>query len=155
TVRLLSDFECPSRKLMQIVLAGQPQLSQKIGSPELIQLRQRLSMIIQIRPLTGKDVATYIARRLQVAGYAGPALFSPDAVGMIAARSRGIPRIINNYCFNSLSLAFAMKKTAVDADVVSEVAHDLELIDLYADATTTAQGNEVIPVELPVLAPET
>src|SRR6185437_11750811 len=148
TVRLLSDFECPSRKLMQIVLAGQPQLSQKIGSPELIQLRQRLSMIIQIKPLAANDVATYIARRLQVAGYAGPALFSPDAVGMIAARSRGIPRIINNYCFNSLSLAFAMKKTAIDADIVSEVAHDLELVDLYAGGTTSAESNEINPIEL-------
>lgn len=155
TVRLLSDFECPSRKLMQIILAGQPQLSQKIGNPELIQLRQRLSMIIQIKPLAGKDVATYIARRLQVAGYAGPALFSSEAVGMIAVRSRGIPRIINNYCFNALSLAFAMKKTVIDAEVVSEVAHDLELVDLYADGTTIAESNEIIPIELPVLPPET
>lgn len=155
TVRLLSDFECPSRKLMQIILAGQPQLSQKLGSAELIQLRQRLSMIIQIKPLPAKDVATYIARRLQVAGYTGPALFSPEAVGIIAARSRGIPRIINNYCFNSLSLAFGIKKTTVDADVVSEVAHDLELVDLYADGTETVESNDILPIELPVLPPET
>jgi|SRR5581483_718684 len=154
TVRLLSDFECPSRKLMQIILAGQPQLSRKIASPELIQLRQRLSMIIQIRPLAGKDVATYIARRLQVAGYTGAALFSPEAVGMIAVRSRGIPRIINNYCFNALSLAFAMNKTTVDADVISEVARDLELVDLYADGTKMSESNDIIPIELPVLPPE-
>lgn len=155
TVRLLSDFECPRRKLMQIILAGQPQLSQKLGSAELVQLRQRLSMIIQIKPLPGKDVATYIARRLQVAGYTGPALFSPEAVGIIAVRSRGIPRIINNYCFNSLSLAFAMKKTTVDADVVSEIAHDLELVDLYADGAATVESNDILPIELPVLPPET
>lgn len=154
TVRLLSDFECPSRKLMQIILAGQPQLSQKIGSHELVQLRQRLSMIIQIKPLAGRDVATYIARRLQVAGYTGPALFSPEAVGLIAARSRGIPRIVNNYCFNALSLAFALKKTTVDTDVVHEVANDLEIVDLSADNTPVAEGNDIIPIELPVLPPE-
>ena len=153
TVRLLSDFECPSRKLMQIILAGQPQLSQKIGSPELVQLRQRLSMIIQIKPLAAKDVATYIARRLQVAGYTGPALFSPEAVGLIAARSRGIPRLINNYCFNALSLACALKKTTADADVVHEVAHDLEIVDLSVDSAA-AEGHDITPIELPVFPPE-
>jgi hypothetical protein len=110
-------------------------------------------MIIQIKPLPPKDVATYIARRLQVAGYTGPALFSPEAVGMIAVRSRGIPRIINNYCFNSLSLAFATKSTSVDAEMVSEVAQDLELVDLFAEGIA-AESTDIIPIELPVLAPE-
>ncbi|HVH86519.1 MAG TPA: AAA family ATPase, partial [Terriglobales bacterium] len=154
TVRLLSDFESPSRKLMQIILAGQPQLSKKIASPELVQLRQRLSMIIQIKPLAGKDVATYMARRLQVAGYTGPALFSPEAVGLIAARSHGIPRIINNYCFNALSLAFASQKPTVEADIVLEVARDLEILDCSADSTEVAESNEITPIELPVFAPE-
>jgi len=149
TVRLLSDFECPSRQLMQIILAGQPHLSQKIGRHELVRLRQRLSMIIQFNPCPAKCVTTFIARRLQVAGYIGPALCSPEAVGLIAARSRGIPRIINNYCFNALSLAFAIKKPTVDADLVHEVAQDLEILDLSADSTA-AEGNVATPIELPV-----
>ena len=154
TVRLLSDFECPSRKLMHIILTGQPQLSQKLACPELIQLRQRLSMIIHIKPLAGQEVATYIARRLQVAGYTGPALFSPEAIGLIAARSGGIPRIINNYCFNALSLAFALNKTTVDTDAVLEVAHDLEIVDVLS-AAQAAEGSETVPIELPVFSPET
>lgn len=154
TIRLLSDFENPRRKLVQIILAGQPQLGGKLGSPELVQLRQRLSLIIQIKPLSPQEVATYIARRLQVAGYSGPALFSPEAVGLIANQSKGIPRIVNNYCFNALSIACATQKNEVTADMVLEVARDLELIDLVAAANETEVSHDAAAIELPVFAPE-
>jgi general secretion pathway protein A len=154
TIRLLSDFENPRRKLVQIILAGQPQLGGKLASPELVQLRQRLSLIIQIKPLSRQEVATYIARRLQVAGYSGPALFTPEAVGLIAGQSKGIPRIVNNYCFNALSIACATQKNEVSADMVLEVARDLELIDMLAVANETEASQDTAAIELPVFAPE-
>jgi type II secretory pathway predicted ATPase ExeA len=154
TIRLLSDFENPQRKLMQIILAGQPQLAEKIASPELLQLRQRLSLIMQIKPLSREEVATYIARRLQVAGHTGAALFTAEAVGHIAARSGGIPRVINNYCFNSLSIAFATGKQQVDADMVVEVARDLDAIEQVLHGTQAGPLAEISPIELPVLAPD-
>lgn len=154
TIRLLSDFENPSRKLLQIILAGQPQLAGKIASPELVQLRQRLSLIIHIKPLSRPEVATYIARRLQVGGYAGPALFSPEAVGAIAARSGGIPRIINTYCFNALSIACATQKRIVDGDMVREVIRDLEMVDLFASDTEPEGDLDPVPIDLPVFAVE-
>ena len=154
TIRLLSDFENPQRKLMQIILAGQPQLAEKIASPELLQLRQRLSLIMQIKPLSREEVATYIARRLQVAGYSGPALFTPEAVGHIAAHSGGIPRVINNYCFNSLSIAFATGKRQIDVEMVMEVARDLDAIEHVLKGSQTQTVEEIRPIELPVLDAE-
>lgn len=154
TIRLLSDFENPGRKLLQIILAGQSQLAEKIASPQLMQLRQRLSLIIPIKPLSRTEVATYMARRMQVAGYDGPALFTPEAVGMIAARSRGIPRVVNNYCFNALSIACAAQKTVVDREIVLEVAHDLELMDFFTPGPQADNDEELVPTELPVFPPE-
>jgi type II secretory pathway predicted ATPase ExeA len=154
TIRLLSDFENPRRKLVQIILAGQPQLGQKLASPELVQLRQRLSLIIQIKPLSREEIATYIARRLQVAGYSGPALFTPEAVGLIAGQSRGIPRIVNNYCFNALSIACATQKDEVSAEMVAEVARDLDLVDLLAVGNEAEENNDTAPIDLPIFAPE-
>ncbi|HET9741793.1 MAG TPA: AAA family ATPase [Terriglobales bacterium] len=154
TIRLLSDFENPGRKLLQIILAGQSQLAEKIASPQLMQLRQRLSLIIPIKPLSRTEVATYMARRMQVAGYDGPALFTPEAVGMIAARSRGIPRVVNNYCFNALSIACAAQKPVVDREIVLEVAHDLELMDFFTPGPQADNDQELVPTELPVFPPD-
>jgi type II secretory pathway predicted ATPase ExeA len=127
TVRLLSDFETPSAKLMQIVLAGQPQLAEKLGRPALAQLRQRISSIARLRPLDSREIQAYIDHRLRIAGYQGSALFSPEAMNLVAAASEGIPRSINNLCFNALSLCFVLERKTIDAGIMTDVLRDLDL----------------------------
>jgi general secretion pathway protein A len=136
TVRLLSDFETPQAKLLQIILVGQPGLADKLASPALTQLRQRITSISGLNPLSPEEVGMFIAHRLQVAGYKGPRLFSVEAQDFIARASEGIPRNINNYCFHSLSLACAMRKKTVDSDVVHEVANDLDINRFMTEVET-------------------
>jgi general secretion pathway protein A len=128
TIRLLSDFETTRNKLMQIVLAGQPQLAEKLASPALTQLSQRISILSRLTPFSAVETAAYIEHRLSVAGHSGAALFTPAAAGLIAEFSQGIPRSINNLCFNALSWGYAVKKEQVDADIIREVAAELDVI---------------------------
>jgi hypothetical protein len=125
-VRLLFNCETASKKLMQIVLAGQPQLADKLASSSLEQLRKRISMVIGVRAFNREETSNYIEHRLKVAGYTGAPLFSEQAITRIAALSEGIPRNINNFGFNTMSLAFAQGKTVIDETIVSEVADDLD-----------------------------
>ncbi|HLK33357.1 MAG TPA: TonB family protein [Terriglobales bacterium] len=126
TVRLLSDFETPRAKLLHIILTGQPELADKLSLPSLLQLRQRISHLVRLEPLSGSEVEQYIQHRLRVAGYAGAPLFTPQAIALIVQRSEGIPRLINNICFNALSLGYALGKRTIDADVLAEVSADLD-----------------------------
>ena len=127
TVRLLSDFETPQAKLLQIVLSGQPQLADKLSQPNLTQLRQRISVFSRLHPFTRVETMVYLEYRLCRAGYSGPPLFSFDAVELIATHSKGFPRNINNLCFNALTLGFAKRQKQIDATTVSEVLADLEI----------------------------
>jgi len=142
SIRLLSNFETPSMKLLLIVLAGQPQLATRLGEPSLAQLRQRVSMIIRIEPFTSEGIGKYIRHRLWVAGYKGPSLFTAGAEGMIASRSEGIPRNINNICFNAMSLACALKKKTIDREIVSEVLADLDLGSLNDEKPVAAKPQQ-------------
>src|SRR5665213_3873149 len=127
-VRLLTNFETSTGKLMQIVLSGQPQLSEKLMQPSLVQLRQRITTICRLEPLSAEDTVAYIDYRLKNAGYDGKPLFKEEARTLIAEASDGIPRTINNLCFNALSLCRALKSRQVDGSMVAEVIADLQLI---------------------------
>jgi general secretion pathway protein A len=127
SVRLLSNFETPWAKLMQIVLAGQPQLAKKLARPSLLQLRQRLSMVIRIEPFTFEETRAYIHHRLAAAGYHGQSLFTVGARRLIAEQSGGIPRNINNICFNAMSLGYALEQKTIDENIVLEALKDLDL----------------------------
>lgn len=127
SIRLLSNFETPWIKLMLIVLAGQPELASRLARPALSQLRQRISMVIRIEPLTHEEVNAYIDHRLWVAGGKDPSLFTLDARRLIAGHSRGIPRNINNICFNAMSLGCALHRETIDRDIICEVIADLDL----------------------------
>jgi len=126
SIRLLSNFETPWMKLMHIVLAGQPQLDERLSQPSMAQLRQRVSFAIRIEPFTREEVDLYIDHRLWVAGYKGSPLFSVGARTLIAERSEGIPRVINTMCFCAMSYAWAMKRKTIDRDTMSEVLADLD-----------------------------
>lgn len=127
TVRLLSDFETPRAKLIHIILSGQPQLADKLASPGLAQLRQRVSILHGLEPLTFSEVKNYIEHRLKIAGHTGDTLFTPRAYEMIAKFTQGIPRNVNNFCFNAFALACALQKKTVDADIANEVISDLDI----------------------------
>jgi general secretion pathway protein A len=127
TVRLLSNFETTSSKLIQIVLSGQPQLVSTLSRPSLLQLRQRISIWRDLAPLTSEEVASYIEHRLEVAGTPAAKIFDSRAQALIAHYSKGIPREINSICFGSMSSAFAMGRHQVSGEIVEEVIADLNL----------------------------
>ena len=136
TLRLLSNFETSRAKLMQIVLAGQPALADKLASPGLAQLRQRVSIVHGLEPLPAWEVKNYIEHRLLVAGYKGNTLFTTEAYEAVATFTQGIPRNVNNFCFNALSLACALRKRVVDLDIVNEVKSDLDIEKLTSVSET-------------------
>ncbi|HUO33982.1 MAG TPA: AAA family ATPase [Candidatus Acidoferrum sp.] len=127
SVRLLSNFETPWKKLLQIVLAGQPQLATQLARPSLSQLRQRISSVIRLDPFSEEETCQYILHRLWVAGYQGPKLFSTSAQVAIAETSHGIPRNINTICFNAMSLAYSHGLHRIDSKIVHESLADVDL----------------------------
>jgi len=131
TIRLLSNFETPQAKLLQIVLIGQPQLARKLASHELEQLQQRISVFASLEPFNFDDTARYISHRLEVAGYEGAPLFTPGALRIIAEQSQGIPRKINSLCFSALSLGCAMGRKQVDVETMEEVLADRDVEALH------------------------
>jgi general secretion pathway protein A len=150
-LRMLSNFETPREKLMQIILTGQPQLATKLSSPSLVQLRQRISIFGRLKNLSAAEINQYIDHRLRVAGYdSRTPLFTERARAMIARYSRGIPRNINNICFNALSLACALKKKTVNCSIIEEVLSDLDLGSLEAQAPSPSDtSQEYFPKQIP------
>jgi general secretion pathway protein A len=130
TIRLLSNFETSTDKLLQIVLAGQPQLAAQLATPALRQLHQRISILKTLVPFDLEDTKKYIEHRLKVAGYRGQPLFTGSAFKSVWETSRGIPREINTICFNALLLLTAIGKQQVDSDILHEVIADLEPVEI-------------------------
>ena len=139
TIRLLSDFETTHSKLIQIVLAGQPQLAQTLMKDNLVQLRQRIAVLANLQALTPAETAAYIEHRLRASGWNDKIIFSSDALDQIAESSGGVPRRINNLCFNALLEAFRRKLEFVDADIVRTVAEKLNVESLLRQ---TASGTD-------------
>jgi len=129
-VRMLSNFETPRKKLIQIILSGQPQLEKTLALPEMLQLRQRISIFARLEALSVEEVAGYIQHRLRFGGDISiNPIFSDSAIALIAKHSKGIPRNINNICFNAMSLACALKRRMIGCTLVEEVLKDLQVKD--------------------------
>jgi general secretion pathway protein A len=128
-VRLLTNLETSQQKLLQIVLMGQPELEMVLDSPELRQLKQRVALRCQLQPLDGPQTHAYVLSRLERAGAPKePTVFTEEALDKVHEYSRGIPRIINNLCENSMVNAFAREQRPVTGDMITEVAGDFRLI---------------------------
>lgn len=127
TIRLLSNFETTHTKLLQIVLAGQTQLAEKLAQPRLAQLLQRITVLNTLETLSPQETAGYIEHRLKVAGHSGDPLFAPEALALVAERSHGIPREINHICFHALSDACAQGKRTVTLEIVRAVGGKPEM----------------------------
>jgi len=106
TVRLLTNLETEKRKLMQVVLFGQPELDRKLASESVRQIRQRITFQYRLKALARDEVADYAAHRLTIAGYSGPALFTDGALKAIHLASRGVPRLVNILAHKALLLTY-------------------------------------------------
>jgi general secretion pathway protein A len=125
-IRLLSNFETSTSKLLQIVLVGQPELNKTLMQPGFRQLKQRINMRYHLHPLSGPETKAYIEKRLRVAGARQP-IFTEDALKEIYRKSRGVPRLINILCDNALLSGYALEKKLVNHDLIREAAEDLKL----------------------------
>ncbi|MCK4851848.1 MAG: AAA family ATPase [Candidatus Omnitrophica bacterium] len=125
TVRMLSNLETEKEKLLQIILVGQPQLREKLDSPELLQLRQRISVRFHIKALKREELRKYIEHRLTVAGYSGDIIFNDEAIDLIARYSGGIPRVINVVCDKSLLLGFVRETALIGRSIIQRSIEEL------------------------------
>ena len=139
-IRLLTNLETYTEKLLQIVLSGQPELELKLRQPELRQLRQRITLRCKTYPLTFEETAGYVNGRLRVAGCDGQEVFAPDAIEGIFHYSKGIPRIMNLLCEHALIAAYADQQKPVRREVIEEVAREFELHEESPVVATPAQG---------------
>jgi general secretion pathway protein A len=126
-VRLLLNLETPQEKLLQIIIAGQPELRDILQRPELRQFKQRVSCQCKLNPLTLTELKEYIEHRLAQAGLRPQQLFSDPVIRRIHEYSDGIPRLVNSLCENSLQTGFAAHSQSITLDIVDEVAKDLDL----------------------------
>jgi len=124
SVRLLTNLETEKRKLMQVVLFGQPELDRKLASASVRQLRQRITFQYTLKALTRHEVVDYVAHRLTVAGYSGAALFSDAALKAIHRASRGVPRLVNILAHKSLLLTYGEGARRADGRQVRAAIED-------------------------------
>jgi general secretion pathway protein A len=139
-VRLLSNLETPTSKLLQILLVGQPELSDMLDRPELRQLRQRVVLRHELKPFDAAEVEGYVEERLRLAGYTGKGIFDRSARKRLDAVTGGIPRLLNVVCDGALLSAFGAGVTTVDGRMIDEVARDLHLL---GDGRSTMEGQAV------------
>ncbi|MFH1305273.1 MAG: AAA family ATPase [Candidatus Omnitrophota bacterium] len=126
TIRMLSNLETEKEKLLQIILVGQPQLREKLNSPQLLQLRQRIGVRFHIRALNKNEILEYIRHRLNVAKPREQIVFENDAIDSIYDYSAGIPRVINIICDKSLLLGFATGTRIIGQEIVKKSIEETE-----------------------------
>jgi general secretion pathway protein A len=127
-IRLLTNLETAQQKLLQIILAGQPELDEKLDSFELRQLKQRIALRCHLEALNLEETRKYMARRLQIAGApAESKIFSDPAISAVFRHSRGIPRLINTVCENALLSGYAKRAEVITPDIIEAIANDLRL----------------------------
>ena len=126
-IRMLGNLENRRGKLLQIILAGQPELDRKLDAPNLRQLKQRIVLRCNLQPFTLEEATEYINSRLEKAGLPNQTVFSHDLLSEIQIRTQGIPRVINAVCDNLLLTAFALETKVCSVDMLNEVCRDMRL----------------------------
>jgi type II secretory pathway predicted ATPase ExeA len=151
-IRLLTNLETSTEKLLQIVLCGQPELHQKLVQPELRQLRQRITLRARTRPLTLEESRGYIAERLRTAGGQVDEIFSPEAVDALHRHASGIPRVTNLLAEHALINAFVEQQKPISSEIVDVVARDTEFCEPLPVTPPPAAATSVVPATLEVPA---
>lgn len=127
-LRLLTNLETESAKLLQVVLFGQPELERMLDQKHLRQLRQRITFQHRIQPLTRRDIEHYISHRMLLAGYQGGRLFEARAINLLTRASQGVPRLVNILCHKSLMLAYGQGEKTVAARHMKAAIADTESV---------------------------
>jgi general secretion pathway protein A len=141
-IRLLTNLETSTEKLLQIVLSGQPELEEKLKLPQLRQLRQRITLRCKTAPLTTEQTFDYIAERLRIAGATGNPIFGKEAVETIHVYSLGIPRVVNLLCEHALVNSYVEQQRVVTAKIVEDVAREFQLDEVEPVAPAGSQRIE-------------
>jgi general secretion pathway protein A len=137
-VRLLTNLETSQQKLLQIVLAGQPELDQKLDSHELRQLKQRIALRCHLDALNADETGAYIRRRLEISGApAAGEIFPKPTIEAVFRHSRGIPRLVNTICENALLSGYAKNQATINPEIVDGVAQDLRLGVIAMDSRSS------------------
>jgi type II secretory pathway predicted ATPase ExeA len=146
-VRLLSGVETTKEKVLRIILAGQPELNEKLDSPELVQLRQRVRLRFHLTALGEPDTVEYVRHRLRVAGAEDREIFEAETFPVIFRYTGGIPRLVNTLCDTALLAAFAQDRTSVSTEDMQAAVNELQWVE-YA-ARTFSQLNAVMDETTP------
>ena len=152
-VRLLANIETSTTKLLPLVLAGQPELADRLNESSLRQLKQRVALRCDLPSLTLAETAAYIAFRIRTAGGEASRLFTREAVTLIHESAKGIPRVVSVICDNALLSGFALGRKPIGSDIVSEVLRDFDIsrtASAEPSADSIAAGD---PGQLLVVAP--
>jgi type II secretory pathway predicted ATPase ExeA len=139
-IRLLTNLETSTEKLLQIVLTGQPELEEKLKLPQLRQLRQRITLRCRTAPLSLEETFGYIAERLRIAGANGEPVFSKESIQTVHTYSRGIPRVVNLLCEHALINAYVDSVRPVPSQMVEEVAREFQLDEIAPIAPVGFSG---------------
>jgi general secretion pathway protein A len=129
-VRLLTNLETPRSKLLQVILMGQPELNDILNQRQFRQLKQRVSLRYNMRPLNKEEMNEYIKRRLRLAGASDPHFFTPKALNKIYRYSNGIPRLVNIVCDNALLTGYATDQAIIGDRIIREVTRNLDGLDI-------------------------
>jgi type II secretory pathway predicted ATPase ExeA len=158
-VRLLANIETATAKLLPLVLAGQPELADRLNENSLRQLKQRVALRCDLSPLSLPETAAYIAFRIRTAGGEASRLFTREAVELIHASSRGIPRVVSVICDNALLSGFALGRKPVGSEIVTEVIRDFDISAAASEpeekpvAASAQPGMLLVPVAPEAAAP--
>ena len=147
-IRMLSNLETDTAKLMQIVLVGQPELRHILAKPEMRQLRQRISVSCRLQPLTRVETEEYIFHRLEVAGNRDAVTFADGCMDIIFRHCRGIPRLVNILCDFVLLTAFIEETTKVDTAMLNDIVKDLDFNRLYWGSKKSMIKDKITPAAL-------
>ncbi len=139
-IRLLSNLETATSKLLQIMLVGQPELNDLLARPELRQLRQRIALRHHLEPFNERELDAYLDERLALAGYTGKGIFNRSARREIHAATGGVPRLVNSVCDSALLAGYARGETAVGGRVIRELARELQIAEGPREAPARRPG---------------
>lgn len=148
-VRLLANLESQDEKLLSLIIAGQPELSDLLNQDNLRQLKQRVALRCELNPLTVQEAMGYVAGRIRAAGGVAAQVFTREAVEVLHEYGRGIPRVINVLADNALISGFARGKSPVTSEIVREVARDFHIGVSETSALRSEATSRVFAVEPP------
>jgi len=144
-IRLLSGIETTKEKVMRIILAGQPELNEKLDSPELIQLMQRVRLRFHLGTLSNDDMRSYIRHRLDVAGANGREIFAEDTFAEIARYAGGVPRLVNTLCDTAMMAAFNEDRDHVTRKDIAAAIGELQWVEFSARTGNAAAKRSAGP----------